>query len=99
MGPRSDRRHRQPRPRVAALYGVSLTLTDGVRLLLGVISLPTLRRTYWGAGDLGAWCDNQAIAPSTARNLADAVIAIGDYGTGDDADERHDPQPWQPPER
>ncbi|MEV0003420.1 inositol monophosphatase family protein [Micromonospora sp. NPDC050980] len=71
------------------LYGVSLALTDGVQPLLGVISLPTLRRTYWGAAELGAWCNNQPIAPSEARNLADAVIAIGDYGTGDDADERN----------
>ncbi|WP_018909246.1 inositol monophosphatase family protein [Salinispora arenicola] len=71
------------------LYGVSLALTDGVRPLLGVISLPTLHRTYWGALNLGAWCNSQPIAPSSATNLAEAMISMGDYGTGDDADERN----------
>ncbi len=71
------------------LYGISLALTDGVRPLLGVISLPLLRRTYWGATELGAWCNDEAIVPSATTNLADAMIAIGDYGTGEDADERN----------
>ncbi|MEU7802531.1 inositol monophosphatase family protein [Micromonospora arborensis] len=71
------------------LYGVSLALTDGVRPLLGVISLPALERTYWGAPGIGAWRDGTPIAPSTVNNLPDAMVAIGDYGTGDDAPERN----------
>lgn len=71
------------------LYGVSLALTDGTRPLLGVVSLPVLGRTYWGADELGAWCNERRISPSTITRLADAVIAVGDYGTGDDAEERN----------
>ena len=71
------------------LYGVSLALTDGVRPLLGVISLPVLGRTYWGADGLGAWRDDQRITASTVTDLDQAMIGIGDYGTGDDADERN----------
>jgi myo-inositol-1(or 4)-monophosphatase len=72
------------------LYGVSLALVDGVRPLLGVISLPTLDRTYRGAVGLGAWCNDRRISPSTVTSLSEAVIAIGDYGTGDGAAERND---------
>ena len=71
------------------LYGVSLALTDGVQPLLGVISLPMLGRTYWGAHGLGAWRDSQSITASTVTDLDKAMIAIGDYGTGQDADERN----------
>ncbi|SCL13082.1 myo-inositol-1(or 4)-monophosphatase [Micromonospora nigra] len=71
------------------LYGISLALTDGIRPLLGVISLPTLDRTYSGAPGIGAWCNGEAIAPSAISVLPDAMIAIGDYGTGDDAPERN----------
>ncbi|MEH1016848.1 inositol monophosphatase [Micromonospora sp. CPCC 206060] len=71
------------------LYGVSLALTDGIRPLLGVISLPALDRTYWAAPGIGAWRDGNPIAPSTVTGLPKAMIAIGDYGTGDDAPERN----------
>lgn len=71
------------------LYGVSLALTDGIRPLLGVISLPALDRTYWAAPGIGAWRDGNPIAPSTVTGLPEAMIAIGDYGTGDDAPERN----------
>ncbi|WP_229399916.1 inositol monophosphatase family protein [Micromonospora okii] len=71
------------------LYGVSLALTDGIQPLLGVISLPALDRTYWAAPGIGAWRDGHPIAPSTVSGLPAAMIAIGDYGTGDDAPERN----------
>ncbi|SBT40815.1 inositol monophosphatase family protein [Micromonospora narathiwatensis] len=71
------------------LYGVSLALTDGIRPLLGVISLPALDHTYWAAPGIGAWRDGNPIAPSTVNRLSEAMITIGDYGTGDDAPERN----------
>ncbi|MFD6757251.1 inositol monophosphatase family protein [Micromonospora gifhornensis] len=71
------------------LYGVSLALTDGIRPLLGVISLPALDRTYCAAPGIGAWCNGNPIAPSTVSGLPEAMIAIGDYGTGDDAPQRN----------
>jgi myo-inositol-1(or 4)-monophosphatase len=71
------------------LYGISLALVDDVRALLGVISLPMLGRTFWGAEGLGAWCNDQRISPSTVSDLRSAVVAVGDYGTGDGAEERN----------
>jgi len=71
------------------LFGISLALTDGDQALLGVISLPPLGRVYWAATGLGAWRDGQPITPSSVSRLPEAMIAIGDYGTGDDAAERN----------
>ncbi|GAB3066326.1 inositol monophosphatase family protein [Micromonospora schwarzwaldensis] len=71
------------------LYGISLALTDGIRPMLGVIGLPALGRTYWGAPGLGAWRDGTPITPSSTTDVGESMIAIGDYGTGDDAPARN----------
>jgi myo-inositol-1(or 4)-monophosphatase len=71
------------------LTGISLALADGARPMLGVISLPLLSRTYWAANGLGAWRDGQPVRASAASRLPEAMIAIGDYGTGPDATERN----------
>lgn len=71
------------------IVGISLALADGERPLLGVISLPLLGRTYWAADGLGAWRGGQPVRASTASSLPEAMIAIGDYGTGPDAAERN----------
>jgi myo-inositol-1(or 4)-monophosphatase len=71
------------------LTGICLALADGTRPLLGVISLPQLDRTYWAADGLGAWRDGDPVRASAVSCLPEAMIAIGDYGTGPDADERN----------
>jgi myo-inositol-1(or 4)-monophosphatase len=71
------------------LTGISLALADGAQALLGVISLPLLGRTYWAGDGLGAWRDGQPARVSAARSLPEAMIAVGDYGTGPDAAERN----------
>ncbi len=71
------------------LVGISLALTDGAQPLLGVIGLPLLNRTYWAAIGLGAWRNGQPIRPSSVHRLPEAMIAIGDYGTGREAAERN----------
>lgn len=67
------------------LTGISLALTDSERPLLGVISLPLLGRTYWAADGLGAWRDGHQVRASAAGSLPEAMIAVGDYGSGPDA--------------
>lgn len=71
------------------LCGISLALVHQGVPVLGVIYLPFLHRRYWAAQDLGAWRDGHPIRASATRTLPEAMIAIGDYGTGHDAPERN----------
>lgn len=71
------------------LTGISLALADDDQPLLGVISLPQLGRTYWAADGPGAWRDGHPVRASSASRLPEAMIAVGDYGTGPDAAERN----------
>jgi myo-inositol-1(or 4)-monophosphatase len=71
------------------LTGISLALADGERPLLGVISLPLLGRTYWAGDGLGAWRDGHQVRASEVGSLPEAMIAVGDYGTGPDAAARN----------
>ncbi|MFI1869418.1 inositol monophosphatase family protein [Streptomyces jumonjinensis] len=65
------------------LCGISLALIHDHTPVLGVISLPLLKRTYWGAPGICAWRDGTPIRASAVRTLDQAMIAIGDYGTLD----------------
>ncbi|MFF1712254.1 inositol monophosphatase family protein [Streptomyces sp. NPDC058268] len=71
------------------LCGISLALVHQGVPVLGVIHLPFLNRRYWAATKLGAFRDGHPIHPSAAKTLPEAMIAIGDYGTGPDAPERN----------
>ncbi|GAA4256608.1 inositol monophosphatase family protein [Dactylosporangium darangshiense] len=71
------------------LYGISLALVAGRTPVLGVIHLPALRRRYWAATGLGAWCNGRQIRPATTSDLCAAMVAIGDFGTGVHAEERN----------
>jgi myo-inositol-1(or 4)-monophosphatase len=71
------------------LTGISLALAEDNQPLLGVISLPQLDQTYWGADGTGAWRDGHPVRASSVSRLPEAMIAIGDYGTGPDAAERN----------
>ncbi|GGV50394.1 inositol monophosphatase family protein [Streptomyces spectabilis] len=71
------------------LCGISLALVHHGVPVLGVIRLPLLNRAYWAADNLGAWRDGRRIRASDATTLPEAMIAIGDYGTGPDGPERN----------
>ncbi|MFE9968947.1 inositol monophosphatase family protein (plasmid) [Streptomyces sp. NBC_01724] len=71
------------------LCGISLALIHHGAPVLGVINLPFFDRRYWAAQNLGAWRNGHPIHVSATRALPDAMIAIGDYGTGHDAPERN----------
>lgn len=68
------------------LHAVSLGLIHEGRSVLGVISTPLDDRTYWAVEGRGAYLGDERIQASTATNLADAIIAVGDYAVGDGAD-------------
>lgn len=64
------------------LTGISLGLVTDEEPVLGVIALPLLDRTYWAANGLGAFRDGHPIRVTAQADLAEAIVAIGDYATG-----------------
>ncbi|MES4885199.1 inositol monophosphatase family protein [Streptomyces sp. NPDC000349] len=70
------------------LCGISLALVHHGPVL-GVIRLPLIGRRYWAAQGLGAFRDGQRISAAGTSTLPEAMIAVGDYGTGPDGPERN----------
>ncbi|MBI1758163.1 MAG: inositol monophosphatase family protein [Actinobacteria bacterium] len=71
------------------LNGISLALIHKDQPVLGVISLPFLNHRYWAATGLGAWRDGQPITAAATTDISQAIVAIGDYGTGPYAEPRN----------
>ncbi len=74
------------------LCGVSLGLVDKDTPTLGVIDLPFLNLRYSAAEAAGANANGSAIHVSDTRELRTAIVAIGDYAVGEDADKRNRPR-------
>lgn len=72
------------------LCAVSLGLMAGDSSVLGVIDLPFLGHRFKAARGLGAHADNQRLTPSRRDELSQAVIAIGDYAVGANAQKRNE---------
>jgi myo-inositol-1(or 4)-monophosphatase len=71
------------------LCAVSLALRRGDRAVLGVIAAPFLGTSYWAADGRGAFRDGRPIVASRRLDVRDAVVAVGDYGTGPDTAARN----------
>jgi myo-inositol-1(or 4)-monophosphatase len=71
------------------LNGISLALVHQHQAVLGVIALPFLHQRFWAAPGFGAWRNGQPITAARTATLAEAVVAIGDYGSGPGAPERN----------
>ncbi|MEO3876606.1 inositol monophosphatase [Nonomuraea sp. B12E4] len=74
------------------LCGVSLGLIEKDTPTLGVIDLPFLGLRYSAAENVGASANGSVIQVSEARELQSAIVAIGDYAVGENADERNRPR-------
>jgi myo-inositol-1(or 4)-monophosphatase len=71
------------------LCAVSLALVAGQRPVLGVIQLPYLGTVFTAAAGHGAYADGHAIRTRQTDRLNDAIVAIGDYAVGEDADDKN----------
>lgn len=71
------------------LNGISLAMVHEQHAILGVIALPFLGQRYGAADGVGAWRNGQLITAARTTALSDAIVAIGDYGTGPDAPVRN----------
>ncbi len=68
------------------LWAISLGLIHEGRAVAGVIDHPALGTTYAAAEGLGATCNGKAIRGSQCTDLENALVAVGDYGVGPNAD-------------
>lgn len=68
------------------LCAVSLGLVRRRRPVLGVVEMPFLGSRFEAVEGHGAYADGKRLKTSTATSLAEAVVAVGDYAVGRDAD-------------
>jgi myo-inositol-1(or 4)-monophosphatase len=68
------------------LWAISLGLIHEGRAVAGVIDHPALGTTYAAAEGLGATCNGKSIRGSDCTNLTDALVAVGDYAVGPNAE-------------
>jgi myo-inositol-1(or 4)-monophosphatase len=68
------------------LCAVSLALIKGRNSVLAAIDLPFLGVDYTAAAGRGAFMGDERIYASETRELSEAVISIGDFAVGADAD-------------
>jgi myo-inositol-1(or 4)-monophosphatase len=74
------------------LCGVSLGLVDKDMPRVGVIDLPFLGTRYTAAEGAGAQANGVEIRAGDTRDLDAAIVSIGDYAVGNDAQERNRPR-------
>jgi myo-inositol-1(or 4)-monophosphatase len=72
------------------LCAVSLALLDQGRPVLAVIDAPFLGERYHAIEGQGAFMGDRKLTASTTSRLHDAIIAIGDYATGNGADRKNE---------
>jgi myo-inositol-1(or 4)-monophosphatase len=73
----------------APLWGISLGLVADGRAVAGVIDQPMLRTRYAAAEGLGATCNGVPIRGSECTRLPDALVAVGDYAVGPNAEQQN----------
>ncbi|MEU9806875.1 inositol monophosphatase family protein [Mycobacterium sp. NPDC050853] len=71
------------------LCAVSLALLDHGHPVVAVTRAPLLQRTYHATKDGGAYLNGHPIAASGTNQLDEAIVSVGDYATGQDADDRN----------
>lgn len=71
------------------MCAVSLALVHQAEAVIGVIDLPFLGSHYTGVKGGGADANGREIKASNTRHLNDAIIAIGDYAVGPNAEARN----------
>ncbi len=71
------------------MCAVSLALLDRGRPVLGVIDLPFLGRRYHATEGGGAYTGDRRLRLGPARQLGEAVVAMGDFAVGASAEERN----------
>ena len=71
------------------LFAISLALVRDDYPLLGIIDLPMLGQRYSAMQGQGAFLNGEPIHVSDSGDLAEAMVTVGDYAVGPDADRKN----------
>jgi myo-inositol-1(or 4)-monophosphatase len=71
------------------LCGVSLGLVEAGRGVVAAIEAPYLGVSYAAAEGSGAWQDDRPMRAASVRTLSDAVISLGDFAVGAQAEQKN----------
>ncbi|MGK8520948.1 inositol monophosphatase family protein [Nocardia asteroides] len=71
------------------LCAVSLALVQDGKPVIGVVGAPFLGLEYYGAAEQGAWSNGEPIAASGTDTLEEAIVSIGDYAVGTEAESKN----------
>ncbi len=71
------------------LFAISLALVRDDYPLLGIIDLPMLGQRYSAVQGQGAFLNGEPIHVSDSGDLAEAMVTVGDYAVGPDADRKN----------
>lgn len=72
-----------------SLCAVSLALVVDQKPVVGVINAPFLNLEYFASESHGAYSNGKRITASETSRLGDAIISIGDYAVGSEADQKN----------
>lgn len=72
------------------LCATSLALLHNGRPVLAVIDAPLLGQRYHAIEGQGAYTEHGRLSASTTTQLRDAIVAVGDYATGPQADRKNE---------
>ncbi|WP_280491427.1 inositol monophosphatase family protein [Nocardia asiatica] len=68
------------------LCAVSLALVDDSEPVIGVVNAPFLNLEYYAAAERGAFGNGTPIKASKTETLGQAIVSIGDYAVGPEAE-------------
>ncbi|MBF6203568.1 inositol monophosphatase [Streptomyces gardneri] len=68
------------------LCAVSLALVRDREPVIGVVGAPFLGLEYYAAAGQGAFCNDKPINASNTETLSGAIVSIGDYAVGPEAE-------------
>lgn len=71
------------------LCGISLALVRDEQPVLGIVDLPFLGSRYSAALNSGAYRNGQRIYASKTNSIKDAIVAVGDYAVGENAEAKN----------
>jgi len=71
------------------LCAISLGLVERGRPVLGVIEHPFLGARYWAVEGQGAFANGHRIQASRTASLREAIVSLGDYAVGTDAERKN----------
>ncbi|TQM83192.1 myo-inositol-1(or 4)-monophosphatase [Saccharothrix saharensis] len=71
------------------LCAVQIALMHNGEALVAAIELPYMGMHYWAAKEHGAYANESRIQCSTTDDLSKSIVSIGDYATGEHAEQKN----------